>query len=296
MGTRIKTIIINDAILNELPMTKAAVMAGAYYHRDACVQKAIRRRVSGGGDYYMGFYGPDSIKITDGGFDYVVTNSSRAAEMIEFGRRGFHLPTKIDWSQVKNVKKTSGFDKKGNPVRVRQYFIVPFSWFEPRDETPTLLPGFSTSMPAHQFRQQIPRSLMPFVNILKGRETLTDKVIKEFYKRETFRSKESSFKTVSIRRARKINLGDGATGINPAWSRSQYAGIRKADYHRRGNRWIGSGLISFRMLADDSKGWHIPAVSGKYIMRDASKIARKKVHAMIAKAVKEDIRSAIIVE
>ena len=246
-------------------------------------------KVSGDGSYYAGFYSQKSVQLKDGGFDYTITNFSKSAEGVEYGRKGFHLPSRINWSTAKNVHETSGFDKKGNPVAIRKYIIIPFSHFAPFGLGKTILPGSTNSVPLHQFKQQIPSSLMPFVNLLKGRTHLTNKVINEFYKRQTFRTKEFKYSTSKIRMARIVNLGPGVTATNPAWKYSGWAGMQQAKYRRKGNRWAGSGHITFRTLFEDSEGWNIPQVLAKRVMTQATREVKPIIHEMVKIAVLEDL-------
>ena len=177
---------INMDVLEQMPITKLAIERLAYHGRDLWIETAAKNKVGGEGDYYTALMKHEAVTITHGGFGFRIRNDSRSAQGIEYGTQAYHLPSKINWSSVKNPR----LGKKGI------YIIVPFSHFRQRSATSTVPFGYHIHhgfMSFSQFKQQLPSGLY---RVLYKKGKITDADAKANYKRTTFQI--GSLKTTTV--------------------------------------------------------------------------------------------------
>jgi hypothetical protein len=244
-------------------------MPGEYPHIEEALQgpvgDIIRRTwifvaqpYSATGDYIRGLMASDSAEYPFSGDDLAVSivNKSRHAMVVEVGHQGFHLP-----SQVQIWRHTNR--------RGRGYFVVPLRHFTP---------GFQSAT-GRAIRAAMPEEVYDQARQL-GRERLRG--LGDLYKQS---------KSYHYYRAIHPNFPSNLTARGYTWRSSKFEGmIRSEQRTPHANQGV---YTTFRTVSQDSQGWYIPPMPGRYLAREAAERAGPLITPLIARAAQLDAVNAI---
>jgi hypothetical protein len=239
-----------------LPLTMVAVLDAAELVRATWVEMAQSARYIAGpstGAYTRGLTQEGSLLYPYEGdpLRALVQNLAPHAALVEFGHPSFHLPSVIHWPT-----RTSRRSKRGI-----YYLVVPFRHFAYRT-------GAGITPMAE--RGMMPRRIYQVAKRLQPGQRLT--------------AEPSSGRAVHA---------PGMTPYVPRYAPNVRPGYQHASMHegmrRTGTRGANVRYLTFRTLAQDSPGWHIPAQPGRFIARDVRAQMAPVVRRLIDAAVRADV-------
>lgn len=183
-----------------------------------------------------------------------VVNRARHASILEFGRRGFHLPSV--WGNWR-------IGAKG-----QRYARVPFRHYSPVNPSG----GMSTS----RIRQQMPMDIYRMARRLAVGERLVN--LGDRYRR-----------TKNYEAMRKAGEPVPAElGKRYRWKVSKYEGLFRTPVRQRGG---GSVYMTIRTIKPESKGWYVPTMAPLRLAEKAMDLARPALEEVLSAAIADDIEA-----
>lgn len=262
------------------PNVKLAIQATGEVIRNIWIQTAEAEVNRATGDYIAALTSPAAVAIDQDGMAVTITNFSKHAMIIEEGRAAFHLPSRIDWSKTKNRR-----------------VIVPFQHATPPETGEDLQDKGRTY---RSVRAMMPHEIYEYASQLKPGERLTKKTPHPVHgeSHPAGRFMQAAFYAPP---AKPTDYAKDMTGQHDAmqkpfvsklshWKFSKYHGMVKtgAKGHTK--------YTTFRTITPESKGWNIPAQSGKYLIPKVKAKALPIITEMIRTAFLRDIEAGIRIE
>ena len=201
-----------------------------------------------------------------------ITNTAKHAWVVEVGHAPFSLPDAIDWSDGGGSIKRS---KDGTP-----YLTIPFEHSAYATDKEADRKGLTRATRARMMPRQIheqAKKLTPTNRNNAGPQFGAGGAAggagQVFKQRDTYsrgthlHDTRTKPNTEHWRGARYVGVSSsGQTLSNPAWKSSKFQGMMRSTQEIAGGR-TQSAYRTLRTITPNSLGWRIPAMIGKYVIR-----------------------------